>query len=41
MRETDGRIGKDVGNMHVIDDREMTCMRCIGETEAYQSSITA
>jgi len=26
MRETDGWIGEDAGNMHIIDDREMTCM---------------
>ena len=41
MRETDGRVGEDVGNTHVIDDREMTYMGCIGETEQYQSTIIA
>jgi len=41
MRKTDGWIGEDVGNTHVIDDREMTCMGCIGETEPYQSTIIA
>ena len=40
MRETDGWIGEDAGNMHIINDREMTCMGCIGETEN-QSTIIA
>ena len=41
MRETDGWIGEDVGNTHIIDDREMTYMGCIGETEQYLGTIIA
>ena len=36
-----GWIGEDTDNVHNIDDREMTCMGCIGETEQYQSTIIA
>jgi len=33
--------GCDAGNTQIIDDREMTCMGCIGETKPYQSTIIA
>jgi len=41
MREAGGLMDEDAGNAHVIDDREMICMGCIGETEPYQSTIIA
>jgi len=28
-------MDEDIGNTHVIDDREMTCMGRIGKTEPY------
>jgi len=39
--KSEKQMDEDAGNKHVIDDREITCMGCIGETVPYPSTIMA
>ena len=43
MGKCEKQMDEDSANTHIrpIDDREVTCMGCIGETEPYQSTIIA
>jgi len=41
MGKCEKQMEEDSGNMRIMDDREMLCTECIGETEPYESTIIA